>query len=529
MAVRWIQIDPSSIDPSDRDSLPEQPGSGEVVLVALSAQARSDEGAEQALIELAREWARDHGRLVLMDLNLEGARLHTLLDEPRGQGVADVILFGASVASIARQPAGEMFLFATAGVPVADSTEVLTSERWGGIVRAFRDAGVTLVLAGALEDSGMEGLAALADLGVLLSRSEEDTAALLAPLPGQLFDAGDVPAAAEAGSPTGPGWARAETPLQSSGSEATPPVAAVADEDTGPVGAEVPGPRPTFSGSQVLTAASRDGGLPRWSVWAAGVAVVLALFWGLGKMGVLPPPFGSGGPGEGETPQFVEGVRAPEGGSTAGEAGEAGAGTDAAGGDAAASPTGTPAEPGTSGDGTVTSTPGAGGVEVPLGYSVGLASYESEAEALAVTADLGTRVSEPQFIAAPVEVNGRVYWRVLAGPVQGIQDAEGLRSTLPPRLGYASGSAWVIHWTPMAFLLAQAPSLAQARATAASLRSSAIPAYVLEGTSGGGSRVWRVYAGAYSSAEEASVLAQRLREVQGTVPDLVRRTGLPPR
>jgi cell division septation protein DedD len=526
MAVRWIQIDPSSIDPSDRDSLPEQPGSGEVVLVALSAQARSDEGAEQALIELAREWARDHGRLVLMDLNLEGTRLHTLLEEPRGQGVADVILFGASVASIARQPAGETFLFATAGVPVADSTEVLTSERWGGIVRAFRDAGVTLVLAGALEDSGMEGLAALADLGVLLSRSEEDTAALLAPLPGRLFDAGDVPASGVVGSPTGPGWAPAETPLQSSGSEAAPPVAAAADEDMGPVGEEVPGPRRASSGAQVLTAAGRDGGLPRWSVWAGGVAVVLALFWGLGKIGVLPLPFGSGGSGEGETPQFVEGVRGPEGGSPAGEAG---AGTDAAGGDAAASPTGTPAEPGTSGDGTVTSAPGAGGVEVPLGYSVGLASYESEAEALAVAADLGTRVSEPQFIAAPVEVNGRVYWRVLAGPVQGIQDAEGLRSTLPPRLGYASGSAWVVHWTPMAFLLAQAPSLAQAQATAASLRSSTIPAYVLEGTSGDGSPVWRVYAGAYSSEEEASVLAQRLREVQGTVPDLVRRTGLPPR
>jgi hypothetical protein len=523
MAVRWIQIDPSSIDPSDRDSLPDQPGSGEVVLVALSAEARSDDGAEQALIALVREWARDHGRLVLMDLNLEGGRLHSLLDEPRGQGVADVILFGASVGSVARQLAGETFLFATAGVPVADATEVLTSERWGGIVRAFRDAGVTLVLAGALEDPGLEGLAALADLGVLVCGPEEDASALLAPLPGQLLDGGEASVSGAAGSPAGPGWVTAETPPPSVESVSISPAGGVVDVDDGPTAGEVVDPPRRSSASPVLTSDDRSGGLPRWSVWAGGAIAVVALLWGLGKTGVLPLPFGPGGSGDGETPEFVEGVRESEGSSPSGDAGE---GTDPTGGDAAAAPTGAPNQAGTSGDPAAA---GTGGVEVPMGYSVGLASYESEAEALAVTTDLGTRVSEPQFIAAPVEVNGRVYWRVLAGPVPGIQDAEGLRSTLPPRLGYASGAAWVVHWTPMAFLLAQAPSLSEAQATAASLRSRTIPAYVLEGTSGSGSPVWRVYAGAYSSDEEAAVLAQRILEVEGSVPDLARRTGLAPR
>jgi hypothetical protein len=158
-----------------------------------------------------------------------------------------------------------------------------------------------------------------------------------------------------------------------------------------------------------------------------------------------------------------------------------------------------------------------------------MASYENESDAVALVTDLRNRVSDVLFITAPVEVNGQVYWRVLAGPAIGTDGAEELRRTLPPRLGYGSGSSWVVHWTPMAFLLAESPSAPAARTEAETFRGQGLPAYVLPGRDSDGSPVWRVYTGAYSSSEQAAILAQRLREVIGALPPLVRRTGFPPR
>ncbi len=524
MAVRWTQFDPLTIDITDPDSLPPAPGGGEVVLAALSPAAIEAGSARKGLVELVRSWAGEDRRLILVDLDLEAPKLHTELGETLGQGIADVILFGASIPSVARQPAGESFLFATAGVPVADPGDILGSDRWGPLLRAFREAGVTPVLAASLDGPDLRGLAALADLGVLLSGEGEDPEALLAHLPGKFGDSAEgeseemAEPAPRSGTMDGV-WVPAEV--------SPGPVGDEGEADAG-FEAGAGGSRARDRGTpEILGSDNARSGLPGWAIWAAALAVTIAGFWGLSAAGIISLPFGSDDSAGAGEPAFVEGAPSgaqttPDGGSGDQEApGAAGPGseTTAAGG-----------EPGADAPAETATSPGArAGTEAPLNYSLGMASYENESDAVALVTDLRNRVSDVLFLTAPVEVNGQIYWRVLAGPAIGTDGAEELRRTLPPRLGYGSGSSWVVHWTPMAFLLAESPSAPAARTEAEGFTDQGLPAYVLPGRDASGSPVWRVYAGAYSSSEQAAVLAQRLREVSGALPPLVRRTGLPPR
>lgn len=519
MAVRWTQLDPLTIDLADPNTLPPGPGVGEVVLVALSAAAIESGSAREGVLDLVRGWAGDDRRLILVDLDLENPDIHTRLGEPLGQGIADVVLFGASVPKVARQPSGEGFLFASAGVPVADPEDVLGSERWGPLLRAFREAGVTPVMAAPLEGPDLRGVAALADLGVLFSGADEDPELLLASLPGKLGGADDESlSSADTGDETGAmdgAWVPAEAS----------PAPGAESVEAGGRGS----PRADRGAPRVLTSDSGRGGLPGWAAWAAAVVVVLAGFWGLSAAGIISLPFGSDRSAGGGEPEFVEG--APPGArstpaDSSGDQEDAAAGEP--GGEEGATAEGSGDSPAAAGE----RTPAAavrGGTDAPLNYSVALAAYENETDALAVVTDLRSRVSDVVFVTAPVEVNGQVYWRVLAGPAIGTDGAEELRRTLPPRLGYGSGSSWVVHWTPMAFLLAESPSAPAARTEAEGFQEQGLPAYVLQGRDAAGSPVWRVYAGAYSSSEQAAVLADRLMEVSGALPPLVRRTGLPPR
>jgi cell division septation protein DedD len=526
MAVRWTQLDPLTLDITDPDSLPPGPGAGEVVIVAFSPAAVEAGLARKGITDLVRGWSGGDRRLLLVDLEMEGPGLHTELDEPLGQGISDVILFGASIPSVARQPAGEGFLFVTAGVPVAHPDEVLGSDRWGPILRAFREAGVTLVLAAPLEGPDLQGIAALADLGVLLTGEGDDAEALLAPLPGKLGDSvGETESASEwvavsgvaDGAAMEGAWVPPEKASETVGEE---------EEDRDAVKSGFERSRARDRGTpDILGAEAAWRSLPQWATWVGAVVIAVVGFWGLSAMGIVPLPFGSDD--SGREPAFVEG--SPSGSQAAPEEGSGDQLDPGAveGGTETAAGTG---DPPSEAPGQADASPTVrGGAEAPLNYSLGMASYENESDAVALVTDLRNRVSDVLFITAPVEVNGQIYWRVLAGPAIGTDGAEELRRTLPPRLGYGSGSSWVVHWTPMAFLLAESPSAPAARTEAETFRGQGLPAYVLPGRDSDGSPVWRVYTGAYSSSEQAAILAQRLREVIGALPPLVRRTGLPPR
>jgi hypothetical protein len=166
------------------------------------------------------------------------------------------------------------------------------------------------------------------------------------------------------------------------------------------------------------------------------------------------------------------------------------------------------------------------------GISLTLDSFTDAAIARLQASSLNEQRPDLLFVVAPVQQNGRVYHRLLAGPAADSAGAEALRATLATVLTRENPTRWVMRSTTLAFNMGDRDDLASAAERVAQLSRVDIPAYVLElpGRNAAGARVarYRVYAGAYADEAEGTYLRNLL--VSKGFPDarLVPRIGRHP-
>jgi hypothetical protein len=172
-----------------------------------------------------------------------------------------------------------------------------------------------------------------------------------------------------------------------------------------------------------------------------------------------------------------------------------------------------------------------------LGASLALGAFTAAPIARLQAEALSTQRPELLFVVAPVRIAGVVYHRLLAGPARDAGGAVRLRRRLGEVLTREDPASWPVQRTPLAFALGDADDLTAARARAQALSRVDIPAYVLElpAAPDFAPLVWRsahdvrgryrVYAGAYSDANEAAYLADLLAREGETQARLIERTG----
>ena len=160
-----------------------------------------------------------------------------------------------------------------------------------------------------------------------------------------------------------------------------------------------------------------------------------------------------------------------------------------------------------------------------LGYSLAVDAYRDVTAAREVASALRGRLSDRLFVVAPVQIDGEVFYRLLAGPALNAEEASALRDPLAGVLTREDPDEWVVRATPLAFLLEEASSLDAARSRASTLGGQGISAYVLEVEYPDGTEGYRVYSGAYESPDEARALQGMLDQAGFADPTFTERRG----
>jgi hypothetical protein len=134
----------------DAGALPRPSGipgdAGRVVAILATDDAVEAGWAGACAVALARAWASSRYRVVLADLNLHAPTLHRELGLANGEGLSDILLWGASVRRVAQGVKDGGFYLVSAGTAVADAGSALASPRWAPLCDGFRNAGVTLAV-----------------------------------------------------------------------------------------------------------------------------------------------------------------------------------------------------------------------------------------------------------------------------------------------------------------------------------------------------------------------------------------------
>jgi cell division septation protein DedD len=141
------------------------------------------------------------------------------------------------------------------------------------------------------------------------------------------------------------------------------------------------------------------------------------------------------------------------------------------------------------------------------GWSLALEAYPALDVARTRVDELRGRWPELLFWIAPVEVDERVFHRVLAGPATSPDEVEDLRA----RLG--GDERWIPRRASLGFLLGEMPDLDSARTWSDALSGLLVPTHVLR-VGDQGRVAYRVYAGSYADEAEAEAL-RRMLEDQG--------------
>lgn len=148
----------------------------------------------------------------------------------------------------------------------------------------------------------------------------------------------------------------------------------------------------------------------------------------------------------------------------------------------------------------------------PLDFSLAVDEYRDPRAAGEVASALRERLPGHLFVVAPVQEGGEVLHRLLAGPARSPDEARILRDVLAGVLTREDPEAWSVRSTPLAFLLEETSSASAARTRAATLGEQGVWAYVLQVRYPDESVRYRVYAGAYETAEEARALQGMLAQ-----------------
>jgi len=487
------------------------------VLLVCARDLRGTAWPAQAAIALARAIATGSRPIVLVDLDFERPALHERLDISNSEGVADALLFGASLERLTLEPAGELFGFVTPGAVAPDPAALMASGEWTRLLAELA-AGNSLMLAFA--PLGVPGLDALAGrvADVIVLADEADVAATAAMLPdtirvvgvirpvtasGVVIEETVAPAAGSAGPADGPAGspgmsesatAPATGPVSEPASPASPleaaqsPEAAAGESVTAKEEARqalmadiearrqatVRGPGGRTAAPARPASADRRTARPldwkRLLPWAAFIIVASVAGWLGGRM--------LAGPADEE----VTTSGANDGGTRAEPAGDL------------------------------------------LGWSVAIEAYDGLAAADARVDSLRTAAPDLQFYVAPVAMDDATLYRVLAGPMMDSASASAAMRQLVQQGLKIAVSEFDVRSTPLAFLVGNYEFRGDAAARITELEAEAVPAYVIEVPYTQGPPRFHVYAGAYSGPTEAALMRERLRQA-GIVDTLVLRVG----
>jgi hypothetical protein len=492
--VNWHAFDPQ--EPGSPP--PSLDGTGAIAVVP----AGDPQWAASAAVALARALARSGRRVFLCDAGVEEPRLDGFFDDDFGEGVSDLVLYGASPRRVATE-VEERLLFVAAGTTVADPARVRSSPRWDALVDAVAQAEGVLLLHLPAEVEGADALLARAERVVVagdpdvlpeLGEASDRLVLGLHPAGAHLPAAPAVPAATEPGSEAVHGL---PAEVAEEGADAGPP-------EPGPPSVHIP------SGAEVETPSTADGdvlddprvkeavsrarsGEPTPQEAGGGgrtlllilllvvVALLVAAFMGVLEIpGITPAQAGA----------VVEAAPEPPPGGGTSEEGAA--------------------------------------AEVQVvaphhRWNVMLGSYADAASAAEVATRLSTSHPDLSVIVAPVEVEGREYHRILAGPVSDSAAAEVLR----PLVGGEAGEG-VVRPAPLAFLVGESRERSAAERRREVLAELDVPAHILALARSDGSTLFRVYVGAYADAREAAFMEARLRDRNVENAPLVDRLGTPP-
>ena len=165
-------------------------------------------------------------------------------------------------------------------------------------------------------------------------------------------------------------------------------------------------------------------------------------------------------------------------------------------------------------------------IETPLPISISVEAHQDLESAQQRTAAL--REAEPSigFYLAPLSVNGSLFYRLLAGPVESREAGEALMQRLVDADHKTAYDTWAIRPSAMAFHLGEYDTRAEAEARVDSLDVLDIPAYIVAIRHDPGAPRYRVYGGGYENRAEAAVMEQMLEQA-GIETRLVERTGEP--
>src|SRR5690606_9849731 len=166
----------------------------------------------------------------------------------------------------------------------------------------------------------------------------------------------------------------------------------------------------------------------------------------------------------------------------------------------------------------------------PLPYSVQVTAYPTLQAARAELSAPRPGLERVPFLISPEEIQGVLYYRILAGYAADSTAATLLRDSLVGSnqidAGDAAGTWSLLQFTPLAFDLGDYPTEWAARERSDSLMVQQIPSYVVAMPYSDGSWRWRVYGGAYRDSVSASGMRSML-EAAGLPTRLTARTGVP--
>jgi hypothetical protein len=165
-----------------------------------------------------------------------------------------------------------------------------------------------------------------------------------------------------------------------------------------------------------------------------------------------------------------------------------------------------------------------------LTYSVQVKAFTSLPPAREEAAAVQRRLESTVVFVSPEEIQGVLYYKVLAGLAPDTAAANRLRDRLV-QVGAIDAEdavgAWsLVQYAPMAFLVGEFTSREAAAVRADSLLTLQIPTYTSTIPYSDGSRRWQLLAGAYRDNTSSQRLADMLTTA-GLAPSLTARVGVP--
>lgn len=524
-------------------------------LVVVGRSLQGLEWAPRAAIGFARALSATGRDVLLADLDFETPFLHELLSESAVEGLADVLLFGASLERVTVMPAGQPFDFVATGGWVPDA-EALRGERsWTRLLSELGARDTVFLGFTRSEAPGLERLVERIPAIVLLS-APDDAAQTVARLPDQIRIEAMI------------------RPPETGAPEAEPTVAAAsggveADAEASAATAEPPGelagieegadaiPVETDSEAQDEAAASAAKAGPAVAEEAAGS-------YGSTEEPIRLPQDEAREALIADLEARERVARAQAESGTDEKAAERGAAVPASGGadidEIAESIAARPRpkrmawrwlaaaaviiagggsawyfgfgqnadleEPAQAPPQAALRQAPPEPVGEPLGWSVAIAAHDRIDLANRSAADLGAADSSHVFYVAPAVVNGDLWYRVLAGPLRDSIGAVQAMQRLVDSGLKRGANIWDVRKTDLTFLLGRFPRESDAAARVQEVADLGVPAYILEVPYSHGEPWYHVYGGAYSSDTPTEAGAMRQMLLDAGLPDsLIVRTG----